>query len=99
VQGTVGITPQKLVERDEALTPEPKAVLDAGLAEGLEDIRQGRVYGPFDSVDAMRRALHGTKPKSRPRLANAAPLHRTLSPELLTHATHIPRAVDRRAAL
>jgi AbrB family looped-hinge helix DNA binding protein len=69
VKGTVVITPKKLVDRDEELTPEQKAVIDAGIADGLEDMRQGRVYGPFDSVDAMLRSRHGAKPKkqSKPR--------------------------------
>jgi AbrB family looped-hinge helix DNA binding protein len=63
VKGTVVITPKKLVDRDEELTPEHKAVIDAGIAEGLEDMRQGRVYGPFDSVDAMLHSLRSAKQK------------------------------------
>jgi hypothetical protein len=30
-----------------------RRVVDARLAEGLADIRAGRKYGPFDTVDAM----------------------------------------------
>jgi AbrB family looped-hinge helix DNA binding protein len=63
VQGTVVIKPKKPVDAEEVLTPEQKAVIDAGIAEGLEDIKQGRVYGPFDSVDTLLGSLHGTKPK------------------------------------
>jgi AbrB family looped-hinge helix DNA binding protein len=63
VKGTVVIKPKKLVDAEDVLTPEQKAVIDAGIAEGLEDIKQGRVYGPFDSVDAMLGSLHGAKPK------------------------------------
>jgi AbrB family looped-hinge helix DNA binding protein len=65
VKGTVVITPKKLVDRDAELTPEQKAVIDAGIAEGLEDMRQGRIYGPFDSIDAMLHSLHGAKPKKQ----------------------------------
>ena len=61
VKGTVVITPKKLVDADEVLTPEQRAQIDARLAEGLRDIKQGRVYGPFESVDAMVQSLHGTK--------------------------------------
>ena len=61
VKGTVVITPKKLVDADEVLTPEQKAEIDARLAEAEADIRAGRVYGPFDSVDAMIQSLHRTK--------------------------------------
>jgi AbrB family looped-hinge helix DNA binding protein len=33
----------------------PKAFIEKRLAEGLEDIRQGRVRGPFKSVPALLR--------------------------------------------
>jgi AbrB family looped-hinge helix DNA binding protein len=36
----------------------PKALIEKRLAEGLEDIRQGRVHGPFKSVPALLRSLH-----------------------------------------
>jgi bifunctional DNA-binding transcriptional regulator/antitoxin component of YhaV-PrlF toxin-antitoxin module len=35
-----------------------KARKDRGLAEGLDDLRQGRVYGPFRSAGALVRSLH-----------------------------------------
>ncbi len=35
-----------------------KARIDKRLAEGLDDIRQGRVHGPFRSVRALLRSLH-----------------------------------------
>jgi AbrB family looped-hinge helix DNA binding protein len=57
VKGTVVIKPKKLVDAEDVLTPEQKAVLDARLAEGLEDIRQGRVLGPFDTEQEAVRAL------------------------------------------
>src|SRR5919205_1621461 len=61
VKGTVVIKPKKIVDADEVLTPEQKATIDARLSEGLRDIEKGRVYGPFESVDAMVQSLHGTK--------------------------------------
>jgi AbrB family looped-hinge helix DNA binding protein len=39
----------------------PKALIEKRLAESLEDIRQGRVRGPFKSVPALLRSLHRTK--------------------------------------
>jgi AbrB family looped-hinge helix DNA binding protein len=61
VKGSVVIKPKKLVDADEVLTPSQKVEIDARLAEGLEDIEQGRVYGPFDSVAALHRSLREGK--------------------------------------
>ena len=36
----------------------PKALVEKRLAEGLEDIRQGKIRGPFLSVPALVRSLH-----------------------------------------
>ncbi|MGO9268840.1 MAG: AbrB/MazE/SpoVT family DNA-binding domain-containing protein [Terriglobia bacterium] len=38
---------------------EPKSIVDCAIAEGLEDIRKGRVEGPFDTVDEMLASLKG----------------------------------------
>lgn len=57
VKGTVVIKPKKLVDADELLTPEQKAQIDARLAEGLEDIKHGRVLGPFDTAKEAMRTL------------------------------------------
>ena len=35
----------------------PKALVEKRLAEGLEDIRKGRVTGPFRSASSMIRSL------------------------------------------
>ena len=37
----------------------PKSLLDRRIAEGLEDIRKGRVSGPFDSGEEMIAAILG----------------------------------------
>ena len=57
VKATVVIKPKKLVDADEVLTPAQQAELDARLVEGLEDIKQGRVLGPFDTAKEAMRAL------------------------------------------
>ena len=46
----------------------PKSAIDREIAEGLEDIKKGRMYGPFDSAEEMIRSLRamGKKRKSKP---------------------------------
>lgn len=39
----------------------PKDVIERAIAEGLEDVRKGRMSGPFTSVQAMLKSLHGAK--------------------------------------
>jgi AbrB family looped-hinge helix DNA binding protein len=39
----------------------PKALIEKRLAESLDDIREGRVHGPFRSASALLRSLHQTK--------------------------------------
>ncbi len=65
-EGKVIIKPKKLVDGDEVLTPAQKATIDKRLPEGLDDLKQGRVYGPFDSVDTMLRSLHGARTAKKP---------------------------------
>jgi len=43
----------------------PKAAVDRELAEGLEDLRQGRAYGPYRSAREMIRALHHITGKAK----------------------------------
>ena len=40
------------------ITLTPKAVVDRGIAESIEDYKKDRSYGPFDSAEAMLRSLH-----------------------------------------
>ena len=58
VKGTVVITPKKLVDRDEELTPAQRAVIDERLAEAEADIQAGRVSGPFTTIDELTRHLN-----------------------------------------
>ena len=34
-------------------TPEQRRIIDREIAKGLEDVRKGRVYGPFEVEDAI----------------------------------------------
>jgi AbrB family looped-hinge helix DNA binding protein len=63
--GKVVIKPKKLVDADDVLTPSQPSIIDKRLAEGLEDMKEERVYGPFNSVDSMLHSLHGPKPAKK----------------------------------
>jgi AbrB family looped-hinge helix DNA binding protein len=56
-EGKVIITPKKVVDADEVLTTPQRAVIDQRLAEADEDIKAGRVSGPFATVDTLKRHL------------------------------------------
>lgn len=49
--GKVVFTPKTLVDRR----------IEKRLAEGLDDIKKGRVYGSFDSAKELVRSLHAGK--------------------------------------
>ena len=49
-------------------TPEQRRIIDAQLAEGLEDIRKGRVSRRFDTVDEMLASLKSSRKSSRPKV-------------------------------
>jgi AbrB family looped-hinge helix DNA binding protein len=57
-KGKVIITPKKIVDADEVLTAAERAVIDTRLAEAEEDIKAGRVSGPFATVDHLKRHLN-----------------------------------------
>ena len=40
------------------ITLTPKSLVDREIAEGLEDLREGRTYGPYESAQEMIAALH-----------------------------------------
>ncbi len=43
---------------DDEYTPEQRRIVDARLAEGLDDVRHGRVHGPFDTHEEFIASLH-----------------------------------------
>jgi bifunctional DNA-binding transcriptional regulator/antitoxin component of YhaV-PrlF toxin-antitoxin module len=63
---TVGDVLEAKVEKGRILLS-PKSVVDRAIAEGLEDLRKGHVYGPFETVDEMLASLKGKGRKRRPR--------------------------------
>src|SRR5262245_6137991 len=56
-EGEVIIKPKKLIDADEVLTPAQRAVIDKRLAEAEEDIKAGRVSGPFATAEQLKRRL------------------------------------------
>jgi len=56
----VGDLLEAKVERGR-ITFTPKSVVDRAIAEGLEDVRKGRVRGPFSTVDELIGSLKGRK--------------------------------------
>ena len=60
-EGQVIITPKKVVDADEVLTPAQRAVIDTRLAAAEEDIKAGRVSGPFTTVDHLKRHLNAQR--------------------------------------
>jgi len=47
----------------------PKSLVDRAIAEGLEDVRKGRVRGPFHTADEMIGSFKGRK---RPTIRKAS---------------------------
>ena len=59
------------VERGK-ITFTPKSLLDRGIEQSLEDYRQGRFYGPFDSAEEAIAALKNEVRKRAARRSHAA---------------------------
>jgi predicted transcriptional regulator len=59
-------------ERRDLYAPEQRRIIEAGIAEGLEDFKQGRFYGPFDTADEAISSIQANLkqravPRFRPR--------------------------------
>ncbi len=50
--GVINIVPQLPSAGDE-YTPRQRRIIDRALAEGMEDIKKGRLHGPFETHEAM----------------------------------------------
>jgi len=60
IHDQLGLEPGDYLEVEldgDRLVLTPKALIEKRLAEGLEDIRKGRVRGPFRSAPALVRSL------------------------------------------
>jgi AbrB family looped-hinge helix DNA binding protein len=57
----LGLSPGDYLEvelQEDKLVLTPKMLIEKRLAEGLEDIKRGRVYGPFSTAKKAVRSLH-----------------------------------------
>jgi AbrB family looped-hinge helix DNA binding protein len=60
----LGLSPGDYLEvglEGDRLILTPKALVEKRLAEGLDDIRQGRLHGAFRSMPALLRSLRRSK--------------------------------------
>jgi len=55
----------KFPAADDDYTPEQRRIIDARLAEGLADIKAGRVYGPFATHEQLMKSLRGRGKKAK----------------------------------
>lgn len=64
-RGQIVITPKLVIDRsqfpsaDDEYTPAQRRIIDARLAKADEDIKHGRVYGPFNTADEMIAHMKG----------------------------------------
>jgi len=68
---TIVTSPQPAAD-DEEYAPEQRRAINAQLAESLEDVRKGRVYGPFVAVAELERSLRRTARKSAAKAQRSA---------------------------
>jgi AbrB family looped-hinge helix DNA binding protein len=63
LRGKIVITPKLVIDRAkfpsaaDEYTPAQRHRIDAGLAKSDEDIKQGRVYGPFNTAEEMAASI------------------------------------------
>ena len=62
--GVITIIP-RLPSADAEYTPKQRAIVDAQLAEGLEDLKKGRVSRRFETVDKMLASLKSGRKTAR----------------------------------
>ena len=63
----LGLSPGEYLEverRGNQLVLTPKSLIEKRLAEALDDVKHGRLGGPYDSVEDLIASLHGAR---RPR--------------------------------
>ncbi len=77
-RGRIVLTPKLVIDRsrfptaDDEYTPEQRRVIDARLTESTEDIKKGRLHGPFETHERMIEFLHGRAERAR-RAKNTKP--------------------------
>ena len=75
-RGKIVLTPKVVLDRskfpsaDDEYTPAQRRAIDRGIAQSLEEIEQGRSYGPFDSHAAFVASLRSESKKLRRKKSN-----------------------------
>jgi len=64
-RGKIVLTPKLIVDRE--YTPAQRRVIDARLAESLEQAKKGETYGPFETHEEMIAFLHREAKKAQPK--------------------------------
>jgi len=70
-RGRIILTPKPVIDcskfstADDEYTPEQRRIIEARLAESTEDIRAGRLHGPFETHEEMVQFLHHHTKKAR----------------------------------
>lgn len=64
-RGKIILTPKLVIDRsgDDEYTPAQRRVIDARLAKALAEVKKGRVYGPFDTIEEMSASLRESAKK------------------------------------
>ena len=62
---------EALVRRGEIIL-KPKSLVDRGIAQSLEEFKNGRFYGPFDTAEEMIASLHAGVKRIRARKRKAS---------------------------
>jgi len=69
-KGKIVLTPKTIVDRE--YTPAQRRVIDARLAESLDQVKRGETYGPFKTHEEMTTFLHHQAKKAPAKKALSA---------------------------
>ena len=78
-RGKIVLTPKLVIDRsilptaDQEYTHAQRGIIDARLAKSDEDIKHGRVYGPFNTADEMAASIEANIRKLRTAKKRANP--------------------------
>jgi hypothetical protein len=56
-RGSITRAQNQRLSQSHGIAATPKSAIDRRIAQSMEDIKQGRAYGPFDSAGEMVRSL------------------------------------------
>jgi len=76
--GKIILTPKQVIDRskfpsaDDEYTPAQRRIIDARLTKSTEDIKKGRLHGPFETHEAMMQFLHSRAKKAGRKVTNQA---------------------------